>query len=185
MYRFFLLLLLFSSCGTSEPLIHSELQTEKSDVEVVKDNAVDVYNIQFTARQYHPYCGGAAPSEDQMNQYSQLYGGFLLIDLQTNEKSALSANNEGVFRLMLAPGKYVIKEAFKDIPFNQFMQQHKKEGMYMMPGTDECYEKWWSANLADFEIIKGGQLQTFNFQLASSCFTGNNPCAIYMGPIPP
>ncbi len=180
MDRFFLLLLLFSSCGTTEPLTQGELQTEESSIEVVQDSVIEeVFNVQFTARQYIPYCGGAYPREDQMNQYAQLHGGFLLIDLQTNEKLALNANHKDVFRLMLSPGKYVIKEEFKDVPFKQFMQQQRKGGMYMMPGTDECYKNWWTTNLAEFEIVEGGEPQTFNFQLSNSCFTGNNPCAIY------
>ena len=185
MRKLFLSFLLLASCASSEPIVHNNLQSEEGEEEIQKDSVAEVYNVQFTAHLHHPYCGGAAPSEDQLNLSSQVHGGFLLIDFQTNEKSQLRANNDGLFQLKLPPGKYAIKEQFKDIPFDEFVQQHRKSGMYMMTGSDECYQKWWSSYLAEFEIVEGGALQTFDFHLSNSCFTANNPCDIYTGPHPP
>ena len=187
MRRLFLSFLLLASCASTEPMVDNSLQSKETDKEILKDSIVEVYNdnVQFTAHQHHPYCGGAAPSEDQMNLSSQVHGGFLLINFQTNEKLPLRANEEGLFQLNLPPGKYAIKEQFKDIPFDKFVQQHRKSGMYMMTGSDECYQKWWSSYLAEFEIVQGGALQSFKFHLRNRCFTANNPCDIYTGPYPP
>ncbi len=185
MLKLFLSFLLLASCAATEPLVDSNLQSEERAEEIQKDSIAQEYNVQFTALQHHPYCGGAAPSEDQLNLSSQVHGGLLLINLETKEKSPLRANDEGLFQLMLPPGKYAIKEEFKDIPFEQFVQQHKKEGMYLIPGTDECYKKWWSGYLGEFEINENVPPLNFDYSLRNSCFTGNNPCDIYTGPYPP
>ncbi len=188
MYKYLLFLTFFTSCGTTDVITEKSISSEEVNTSKQKESVQKsdtAFNVQFTVRQYIPYCGGAYPGEDQLNQYAVIHGGLLLINLETKEKSPLRANDEGLFQLMLPPGKYAIKEEFKDIPFEQFVQQHKKEGMYLIPGTDECYKKWWSGYLGEFEINENVPPLNFDYSLRNSCFTGNNPCDIYTGPYPP
>ena len=47
---------------------------------------------------------------------------------------------------------------------------------------DECYERWRTT--PDFEFIINKDT-TFSLVEYQGCFTSNNPCVQYVGPMPP
>ncbi|WP_258542629.1 hypothetical protein [Parvicella tangerina] len=142
------------------------------------------YNVQIKITEYIPYCGGAAPGPDQLNN-SVSYTGKLIVTNLSDDTQTELLPNAGVYQIQLRPGAYTIKEAYKNLPFTEFMAQNQRSGMYYMDGTEECYKKWWQSNLFEFEVTDIDTLINLETSIGSSCFTGTNPCLQYTGPYPP
>lgn len=94
--------------------------------------------------------------------------------------------NGGSHCAYLPPGKYVIKEKFKDVPLKDFIQNNSHENSsYYQNGTEECFKNWKNSNLFEFEILSQDTLVNLSTTVGASCFTGTNPCIHYNGPYPP
>ena len=146
----------------------------------------DDFNVQITIRQHIPYCGGAAPTDEMLNRSILVSSNFVMVNLTTGDKSIISTSTTGMVQLNLPLGKYIIKETFKDVPFEDFFQKNMITGKgNTLPGSEECYRKWWERNLLEFEITPNTEKHLLIASLYTRCFTGNNPCEIYTGPYPP
>jgi hypothetical protein len=153
----------------------------EADSEIVHK---EEHNVIVKITGHTPYCGGAAPTFDQMNNYYTYQSSLILIDLNDNTKTIIKSSGDGYY-LSLPMGKYAIKEAFKDVPFKSFVANHEIKGMYYMEGTEECYKNWWKSNLFEFEVTDKDSVIVLETTIGESCFTGNNPCVQYTGPYPP
>jgi hypothetical protein len=143
------------------------------------------FNLQLTIQQYNPYCGGAAPTDEMLNNYVPVSGDFILIDKKTSQESIINVKN-GEIELQLKPSQYAIKESFKNVSFKEFYARYKKKDKaYYMNKNEACFKKWWNANLFEFEIKDTTTLLKLETILYGQCFTGNNPCIQYTGPYPP
>jgi len=144
------------------------------------------YNVKIEIRHSVPYCGGAAPSYEDLNQSYLVSGNFYLVNLITNQKTLITSNSKGIIALDLNIGKYGILEAFKNVSFHEFKKNNESNnGDYYQTGNDDCYKKWWKANLIEFEVTDNTKTQELKAATYSRCFTGNNPCDMYNGPYPP
>jgi len=185
---YIMLLVSTTACASSKSTNHSSKEisedTTKQKAQTIEDDSVII-----TIHHYTPYCGGAAPSQDILARQNQAQRNttFLLINLETNKKTEVKTDSNGVLKLKLPDGKYGIKEKYKDCSFKEFMEQYEKEtGQNYIPNNDsDCYKKWWMSNLGEFEITASSPIQEFNWQTRSACFVGRNPCVNYIGPWPP
>ena len=200
-YLFFLFGLL--ACGQQKTIItadasdglddnaeHTELieaPIEKEIVESPPNN--EPFNVKISITHYTQYCGGAAPSEETLSRLNQPEANtsFVLLNLETQEKSEIKTDSTGTIYLNLPIGKYAVREKFKDCDYETFVSQNPTPtGKYHVEVPDtNCYKNWWAANLSEFEIVKDSPVQFFNLGTRTNCFTGNNPCIYYNGPHPP
>jgi len=156
------------------------------DVEYLETKKFPI-NIIIFIDQYIPYCGGASPSEEQMNNY-QAFGNtdFVLVNIETGEKIIVKTDSTGHLNLSLPIGKYGIKEIFKNCTFQEFYQNAlSQSNSYIQEMDEECYRNWWSSYLGEFSITESTSVIKEHYSTSQGCFTGNNPCIIYTGPYPP
>jgi len=170
----FISIIALSSCASSTVV------SESTDVP-----QVDSYNVQFTITRPIPYCGGAAPTEDMLNRSAPVTEDFILINVQTNKKTTVRTDENGVVRLALPDGKYILKEKFKDVSFEKFWRNTSVGGQNINVGSEDCYKKWWATNLSEFEILPKTPTLRLQLSLYKTCYTGNNPCDVFTGPYPP
>lgn len=178
---------LLLSCTLSKPQVSSNTIDSSNTNTIHSENTVqkeDNYNVTIKIQQYHPYCGGAAPGPDQLNNYSNYGGELILTNIISGEKSSLFSKN-GVYQTYLDKGTYTIKEKYKDVSFEEFVKNNSRDGEYYTGGTEECYKMWWESNLFNFKVTSVDTLINLETSIGSSCFTGNNPCIQYTGPYPP
>lgn len=158
--------------------------TPKLDTEV---NPTRPINVSIYIDHYYPYCGGAAPSYEQMNNYQAMANSnFVLVNLETGKKQIVKTDSTGHLNLLLPVGKYGIKELFKDCTFNEFLQKNtSSQGSYIQDMGEDCYKNWWASYLGEFSITDPSLIIDGHYSLSEGCFTGNNPCIVYLGPYPP
>lgn len=143
------------------------------------------FNVHLHIQHHYPYCGGAAPTEEMMNNYVAVSGTYILINHTNNSESNVLAKN-GSIKIQLAPGRYSLRETYKNIPFNDFYAKHSVEnGSNKQNRSEDCYKTWWESNLFEFEIGDTTKLIEQSTTTSSRCFIGINPCQIYTGPWPP
>lgn len=182
LFYLFTFLVLSCSCATQAVISQDNIQEEKK---IVSLPTIPEHNVQIIIRQYIPYCGGAYPSDDQLNKSAPYSGGLILINLSDSSKVDVNPE-QGIVYLNLSKGNYAIKEKYKDVPFHEFYASvNHVNGNYIIQGDNECYKKWWESNLLEFEVKIGQEIQVLNGSVSSSCYTGNNPCIYYNGPYPP
>ena len=146
----------------------------------------DMFNVRITLNHYYPYCGGVYPTDDQMNDYQPENGSFLLIDLESGEKRTVVTEGAGIIQLNLKPGRYGLKETFKDCSFDDFMKRFPQpdNDTYLQTNPD-CYKNWWASNFMEFTVTAVETQLELSHTFFDQCFIGYNPCLIYTGPYPP
>ena len=144
-------------------------------------------NVEVNVDHYYPYCGGAYPDESELNNYSILSNtSFMLYCLDTNEKLIVKSDQYGTIRLMLKPGRYALREMYKECSYEEFAEKYKPKTLGSDYEEDPlCYKRWWASYFLDFTIESPEIKQVFNHTFFDACFTGNNPCISYFGPYPP
>ena len=146
-------------------------------------------NVEITISYYSPYCGGAAPTPEILEQQNMLQSNssFLLVDLKTDSIKTVQTNEVGILYLNLKEGHYGIRKHFKNCSFEDFQKQNPEPtgSYYVADQSDNCYLNWWKSNLLEFAIEKEDSVHTFSAQIREACFTGINPCIMYNGPWPP
>ena len=193
--------LLLFACGNSKEATKQESDKEKYDEDVVYiyepyrvDSIAEIealpadYNVYITLFNYHPYCGGMAPTQEMLDNQTSPYSNttFIFIDHQSGEEERMNTDENGMFKFQLPPGEYSIRETFKDTTFDAFYAQNvAPNSEYYSSGDVECYEHWWASNLVDFTITKEDSVYEYSATRYARCFTGNNPCSTYNGPYPP
>lgn len=153
----------------------------------IADSTSQPYNISIELDHHYPYCGGAYPDESEMYNYQILANAtFHLYNIETGEKSNVKTDSTGTLKLNLPPGKYGLREMYKDCTFSEFCARYQTTaGDYYERADSSCYENWWKSNFIEFTVTSPTFLQTFSYTFSDHCFTGNNPCISYMGPWPP
>ncbi len=179
--------LLFSQCilaQKNEKTILSSQGTKGSSQKEL------VYNISGKITQTHSYCGGAAPSEEMLKEYSnpKPYKGKTLYvrpGSTNNVKQPVLlkfvADSAGKFSFQLKPGTYAIIQAeqvkelnVKNLPVGNAVQ-----------ADQECLKAWWKKPYY-LLVVKDKKISGLNFNFHHPCFiTSDVPCLQYMGPMPP
>lgn len=178
--------LILFACSTSKEL--KENNVENTIQEKTQTDKVP-FNTQITITHYNPYCGGAAPDDytlEHLNSY-QTNTNFILLNLISGEKSQVKTDSAGVLYLNLSKGNFAIREIFKDCTFEEFqLKNPPPQGLYYLSSPDaNCYKNWWASNLGEIHVSNIDSLQVHYWGTSSGCFTGNNPCIYYTGPMPP
>ena len=199
-----LCLLLLAACASNKTANHPITVPDTSENPVVKtdkENSSDPetktiipesYNVKIIISHTNPYCGGAYPTEEVLANRTRVQANtsFILINLESKEKTKVVTDATGTLYLDLPNGKYAIQELYKDCTLEEFKKQNPPpSGQYYRDNPDpsgECYKTWWESNLGQFEITKNTpDIQMYNWGTSDACFTGNNPCIYYNGPYPP
>jgi len=167
----------------------SEIIVSEDDPTLFVPAEIPIHNIEIAVSHYTPYCGGAAPSQEIIAQQHQISrnASFILLNLETMEKTYVQTNDKGILYLNLPKGRYALRELSKDCSYAEFVEKNPPQsGNYLVPSPDsDCYKTWWLSNLGEFEISNPAALQVFAWGTGARCFTGNNPCVEYIGPYPP
>lgn len=147
------------------------------------------YEVKITITHYFPYCGGPVPSQEMLDNQTQLQANteFILIHKKTGRESKVQTDSLGVLNLNLPIGQYAIKELYKDCTFETFLKKYHQpsQGNYTPSPEEGCYKKWWKSYLGEFTVSSSNTTYNFNFGSRAACFTGLNPCIYYNGPWPP
>ena len=180
------------SCASSNEVINvsdTKIDTKQKSVsnkeKEMTEVVIPIHNVQILIRQHIPYCGGASPSDAQLNNSIPYSGDIVLINHRDSSKTVISSLQNGGYYLNLAPGSYSIQEGYKNVPYNEFRSaNYRGYSQYIISGDEECYRNWWKSTLQDFEVTKTEEVLTIHCSISSSCYTGNNPCDYYNGPLP-
>ncbi|MCH2236135.1 MAG: hypothetical protein MK078_18025 [Crocinitomicaceae bacterium] len=146
------------------------------------------HNVLITLSNYHPYCGGMAPTPEMLENQTSPYSNtvFIFIDKNKGTEERIKTDENGMYKLILPAGEYAIRETFKDTTFEAFYEQNlMPNSEFYSSGDKNCYKDWWEANLLEFEVTQTDTVYQFFATRYARCFTGNNPCASYDGPYPP
>ena len=149
-----------------------------------------LFNIRGKVTHTSSYCGGAAPSEEILAEYSKAkpYAGktFYIRKGNTNtlkSKVILSfkADEKGNFSFQLPPGVYsIIQEAqVKEVN----AKDYNKNGNFQADAA--CLKNWWLKPYYILEI-KDNDVSELHFKFHHQCFVPDDiPCIQYIGPMPP
>lgn len=191
---YIVLFFLVESCSVSNeviPVNENKIDSNQNEKEnSIKENEIaviqiPVHNVQILIRQYIPYCGGAYPSEDQLNNYTAYSGDIILINNKDSTRTVIPSFQNGEYYLNLEPGSYSIKEGYKNVTFEQFLSANNRGySQDIVSGDDDCYKNWWKSTLHDFIVTDSEGVLTINCSISSSCYTDVNPCDYYIGPLP-
>ncbi len=186
--------ILIESCSISNEVI-SVNENKIDSKQIQKENSIKedeiaviqipIHNVQILIRQHIPYCGGAYPSEDQLNNYVTYNEHIVLINHKDSSRTEINSFQNGAYYLNLKPGSYSIQEGYKNVTYEQFRSSlNTAYSQYIIRGDDDCYRNWWKSTLKDFTVTDSEGVLTINCSISSSCYTGINPCDYYNGPIP-
>jgi len=162
-------------------------QTELSHFGPQVDSAGIEANVEVNVTHYYPYCGGAYPDESDLNNYSILSNtSFMLYCLDSNEKIIVKSNANGTIKLNLKPGKYALREMYKECTYEEFAEKYKPKNIGNDYEEDPlCYKRWWASYFLEFTVESPEVKKVYDYSFYDACFTGNNPCISYFGPYPP
>lgn len=180
---FLLIPLAFLSCKTSENTsVSNNNEKQETITSVDKDQP---HNVEISLKTFKPYCGGAFPSDQQLNNYSKGVDSYLLINTISNDTTTVKSDSLGAIYLNLKNGNYEIRELYKNMSFNEFQEKNQPKVNQALLGLDEnCYKKWWLENLLKFEVKEATSINKYDATIKKVCFTGKNPCLMYNGQLP-
>lgn len=151
-----------------------------------KQDTVKTYPIELRITQTSSYCGGAEPTQEQLQRQftpMPLPGKTVYIKRGKSNSSTdtllikVKADDKGFIHLKLAPGAYCVVEEFKTqplvIPPNSPMFQYNAE----------CLEQRWKSCDEIFYVVpEGNQPVSINYHKRCGYEV---PCGNYNGPMPP
>lgn len=144
-------------------------------------------NVSIMFEHHYPYCGGAYPTDEQMNNYQVIRNSnFILVNIETGEQQIVRTDSTGTLDLSLPPGEYGIKEMFKNCTFAEFLKNNpmsQRTDVQLM--GEDCYKNWWASYMGEFTVTSPNLIIRDTYSTHDACFTGNNPCIVYLGPYPP
>lgn len=181
-----LLSLTLVCCLYSCSIFKQKIDSAKSTVTNSLDSG-KIANIEVFINVHIPYCGGIAPTEEMLNTFApESNKDFVLTRLDKSFGNLIfKTDSLGKANLALLPGRYGIKrEEFFNTDFESFYKKHSQTNIVGRDRGKECYRKWYEAYLVEFEVSETSD-RKINVTIQEFCFTGQNPCIIYEGPMPP
>jgi hypothetical protein len=170
---------LFFSCKSKSNMTQGQKRTTK----ISFNEEATAFTLTMHIR--NPYCKGVAPMpEEEVNGFIPLaLKDFALFNNDTFVYE-FRTNEQGQAELFLPPGKYGVRHLSKNIDFETFYSRiDKRSNDFVEVGDKECYRKWWQAYEGQFEVNPISNQAVINIE--SRCFTGEDPCRSYVGPMPP
>lgn len=145
--------------------------------------ALTDFTISGAVLETSDYCGGAAPSPDQLHPTPLGKQGVKLYirpgktnNWKTGLVDSIVSGLNGVFSISLPPGDYCIVEA-------------SKKGMPVVPENNP-FSQWDSAcymenyQQCDYSLNVSGNMENVKIVLTRHCLW-TTPCMSYNGPLPP
>jgi hypothetical protein len=141
------------------------------------------FTVSGVVMEKRSYCGGAAPSPEQLNPEPYALAGVKLYVRKGNTNThtaeivdTIVTGTDGSFSIQLPAGDYCIVEAWK------------KGKMVVPPNTE--YDTWdpvcYATRYAqcDYSLSVKGKVTGVNILFSRSC-PWSQPCNHYTGPLPP
>lgn len=170
------IVLMSVACGTGKNNTTEDVST---------DDKASVM-LKLSARK--PYCGGAAPTPEQQNGFSEaiaeksyyVFEGEFTADKE--KVTEFTTNSQGVAELKLDAGTYTVVDAKKLLSLEEFIEANTIDNPNYQNRENTCFELWKAK--PDFTI----EVQNDTLIMLTerhNCYTGANPCINYTGPYPP
>ena len=152
-------------------------------------NPANTYIIRGSVSQVFPYCGGARPTREILEQMAtpMPYPGKTFYikpgavnNLELSVITSFTTDSNGNFSIHLPPGIYsiVLKEQLTEINAADFETK-------TVTVNKECLEAWWKKPYYLLEI-KQHDIVLPNFVFHHRCYITNDiPCTSYHGPAAP
>lgn len=141
--------------------------------------------VSLKFEKHFPYCGGAVPTpEMEKGTFSpQVNTTFYLVD-SASKQQKITTNELGIANVLLDNGEYSIYTSNKkELSLEEFVKKNKPNNeLYKIKSTD-CFEEWY--NKVDFTLTVNSETsnEVVTFTERNRCYTQNNPCVTYEGPI--
>lgn len=177
----FILLALTLMFGCKSKSVLTQKQSEATE----NNAAVSASMVYLKILIRDPYCKGMAPMPDEeVNGFTPLLLKDFVLFHNDTFMFEFRTSDQGVSELFLPPGSYGVRHSFKNVDFETFYKTIDKRSSEMVEvGDKECYQKWWEAYEGSFEV--GPLSEHAEIKIESWCFTGEDPCRSYVGPMPP
>ncbi len=164
----------------------------KNTAEGVTDNAENIwkgkYTLAVTFQSHRPYCGGAAPTKEQLAGFTDPLANEVFY-IYKDERPAsvtdmirVTTDEQGKFSIDLKSGTYSVICADKVLPTEEFITKKKIIDQFYTYSDDSCFKTWRTT--PDFTIDLTTTTEE-SVTISEKCFTGDNPCMQYTGPYPP
>lgn len=173
--RFLAISVLAISCGTQK----------ESNVSEDMEADLEKYQIEITVTEKVPYCGGARPTPEMTKMTKPAIGEFIITNLDDNTIHTVKSDENGVISTVLPVGNYGLKEDYKNVTFEKFLEENRVSKPDMEFGDEACYKTWWSTNILEFEIKKSEIALEKSAVIMVRCNTGINPCDKFTGALAP
>ena len=184
--------LLFLNCGAK----HKTSAQKDSPSPKIKSETTSMEKkvaVSGAVTQSFPYCGGARPTKEIMEQLSiaSPYSGkkFHVIKGEINTTSheillSFTSDSAGNFSFGIVPGTYAI------ILDEQVQAPDAKKYISQFVKMDEaCFKDWWTKPYYLLEVpatTTNTSIKGLNFEFHHRCFINYDiPCLQYDGPLPP
>lgn len=153
------------------------------------------YTVLIELTHSSSYCGGAAPSEELLNelQTPKPFANKKLYLKRGNQNTVESkilrevvADSLGIIKLQLTPGYYfLVDEEKKDRTYYDYVVktykvQTKEEG----PVDMDCFNKWFTTPELSINLSAKSP-KKFKLNINHECKWSGKPCIPYFGPVPP
>ena len=164
----------------------------KNTVEGVVDDVDNIwkgkYTLSVTFQSHTPYCGGAAPTNEQLAGFTSPLANEVYY-IYKDERPAsvtnmirVTTDEKGKFAIDLKSGTYSVICADKALPIAEFITKKKTIDQFYTYSDDSCFKAWRTT--PDFTIDLATSTEEL-VTISEECFTGDNPCMQYTGPYPP
>ena len=164
----------------------------KESVDGAVDSADNIWKgkqtLSVTFQSHSPYCGGAAPTEEQEAGITKSLANevfYLYKDerpASVTEMIKVTTDAKGTFSIDLKNGVYSVISADKALPIDEFIAKKKIIDQFYSYSTDSCFETWRTTPDFTIDLSKPAEEVV---TVSEKCFTGDNPCMKYTGPYPP
>lgn len=155
-------------------------------------NTSTKYNISGKILQVGSYCGGAAPSEEMLEEMRKPFPYptktlHVRKGTANNSKMPILADihpdKDGNYNIQLPAGTYcvIVDEQVDALDLNQYNQP---ANAYLNADL-ECLKDWWSKPYY-LLVVKNKDITGLDFSFQRRCFCDSDiPCLNYSGPMPP
>jgi len=149
------------------------------------------YKVSGTLTQSSNYCGGAAPSQEQLDWHHtpRPYQSMIYVKKASDshwEQAVIDSartDENGYFEFWLEPGEYTVLLAEQND--KNYMNKVLASGNKYLMVDETCVRDWFSKGL--FHVSVSNEfVEDLNHNFSSACFVPYAiPCLTYTGPYPP
>lgn len=138
----------------------------------------NTHSVILNSQLYHPYCGGAEPSPEQMKGYHTPNNIDIIV---AGIKDSILLSIKGTTKVKLQSGTYRWYQGEKQKETQEILTSLKNDlgSNYIIQGQS-CIDEWKNNPDGTFSISE--KTDTIYLTLRYNCYTGLFPCVNYNGP---